>query len=109
MARASRWLVDLLIAYSKRSDLLFELVSAVERLQGKDALEPGNGSSVRSEQAPRVWRVSDRLSETDVCGLVASYRAGTIARDLAEQFKIGKSSVKQLLRDRGIRRTTPAA
>jgi hypothetical protein len=99
--------VNLLIAYSKRSDLLFELVRAVERPRSTDGLEPEKGGSVRSEQAPRVWRVSDRLSEADLCNLVSCYHAGTTARELAEQFNISKSSVKQLLRDRGIRRTTP--
>lgn len=97
---------DLLRAYSKRSDLLFELVSAVERLQVKDVRTVDTGRSVRSEQAPRVWRISDRLTEADIRSLVSSYRAGTTARELAEQFKISKSSVKQILRERGIRRTS---
>jgi DNA-directed RNA polymerase specialized sigma24 family protein len=100
--------VDLLRAYSKRSDLLFELVSAVERLQVEDGQTADTGRSVRSEQAPRVWRICDRLSEADIRSLVSSYRVGTTARELAEQFKISKSSVKQILRERGIRRTSPA-
>lgn len=98
-------LVDLLIAYSKRLDLLSALVSAVERLRANDADEPETRRSVRSEQAPRVWRVSDRLSEADLCSLVSGYLAGITARALAERFKISKSSVKRLLRERGIRRT----
>jgi hypothetical protein len=77
----------------------------VEHLRAKDAAEPETGYSVRSEQAPRVWRVSDRLSEADLCRLVCCYRAGTTARELAEQFNISKSSVKRLLRERGVRRT----
>jgi hypothetical protein len=102
-------MVDLLMSYSKRSDLLFELVSAVERLRSTDSLEPEKGGSVRSEQAPRVWRISDRLSETDIRDLISRYQAGTTSRELAEQFGISQSSVKQLLRDWRIRRTTPAA
>jgi len=97
--------LDLLIAYSKRLDLLSALLSAVERLRAKDADEPETGRSVRSEQAPRVWRVSDRLSEADLCSLASGYLAGSTARELAERFKISKSSVKRLLRERGIRRT----
>jgi predicted DNA binding protein len=100
-------MVDLLRAYSKRSDLLFELASAVERLQLKDVWTADTGRSVRSEQAPRVWRISDRLTEADIHSLASSYGAGTTARELAEQFKISKSSVKQILRERGIRRTSP--
>ncbi len=98
--------MDLLRAYSKRSDLLFELASAVERLQVKDARTADTGRSVRSEQAPRIWRISDRLTKADIHSIVSSYRAGTTAWRLAEQFK---SSVKQILRERGIRRTSPAA
>jgi DNA invertase Pin-like site-specific DNA recombinase len=80
----------------------------VERLQTEDARTVDTGRSVRSEQAPRVWRIYDRLSEADIRSLVSSYRVGTTARELAEQFKISKSSVKQILRERGIRRTSPA-
>jgi DNA-directed RNA polymerase specialized sigma24 family protein len=107
MPRSMAWAftVNLLIAYSKRLDLVSELVSAVERLRAKDADEPETGRSVRSEQAPCVWRVSDRLSEAELHSLVSHYLAGITARELAEQFKISKSSVKRLLRERGIRRT----
>jgi predicted DNA binding protein len=107
--RPEEVVVDLLRAYSKRSDLLFELASAVECLQLKDVWTADTGRSVRSEQAPSVWRISDRLTEADIRSLASSYRAGTAARELAEQFKISKSSVKQILRERGIRRTSPAA
>jgi DNA-directed RNA polymerase specialized sigma24 family protein len=99
-------MVDLLLAYSKRLDLLSELVSAVERLQARDGEAPKTGRSVRSDQAPQVWRVSDRLSEAERHSLVSHYLAGITARELAERFKISKSSVKRLLRERGIRRTT---
>ncbi len=101
--------MDLLGAYSKRLDLVSELVNAVDRLRATNVQEPEKGRSVRSEQAQRPWRVSDRLSEADLCNLALRYRAGTTGRELAEQFKISKSTVKRLLRERGIRRTTPAA
>jgi DNA-directed RNA polymerase specialized sigma24 family protein len=80
-------------------DLLSALVSTVERLRANDADEPETGRSVRCEQAPRVWRVSDRLSEAELHSLVSGYLAGITARELAEQFKISKSSVKRLLRE----------
>jgi hypothetical protein len=95
------------MAYSKRPDLLFELVSGVERLKVKDTRTVDTDRSVRSEQAPRIWRISDRLTEADIHSIVSSYCAGTMAWELAEQFKISKSSVKQILRERGIRRTSP--
>jgi DNA-directed RNA polymerase specialized sigma24 family protein len=92
------------MAYSKRLDLLSELVSAVEHVRVGDGAEPATGRSVRSGQAPRVWRVSDRLDEADLSSLVSCYRSGATARELAERFDISKSSVKRLLRERGIRR-----
>jgi hypothetical protein len=95
-SRRSRTVVDLLIAYSKRLDLVSELVSAVGGLQAKEAQQPETARSVRSGQAPRVWRVNDRLSEADLCSLISSYRAGMTAREVAEQFNISKSSVKRL-------------
>ncbi len=101
--------MDLLRAYSKRPDLLFELVSAVEHLQVKDTQTADTWRSVRSEHAPRVWRISDRLTEADIHSIVSSCRAGRTARELAEQFKISKSSVKQILRERGIRRASYVA
>jgi hypothetical protein len=101
--------VDLLIAYSKHLDLVSELVNAVERLRASDPRELETVRSVRSEQTPRVWRVRDRLNEADMHNLVSGYRTGTTARELAEQFNISKSSIKRLLRERGIRRTTLSA
>ncbi len=100
--------MDLLIAYSKRLDLVSELVNAAGSLRAKEAQQPETARSVRSGQAPRVWRVSDRLSEADPCSLVSGYRAGTTARELAEQFNISKSSVKRRLRQRDARRSVPA-
>jgi hypothetical protein len=48
-----------------------ELVSVTERLRATNTQEPEKECSVRSGQAPRVWRVSDRLSEADLCNLVS--------------------------------------
>ncbi len=96
--------MDLLIAYSKRLDLVSELVNAVGGMRAREAQQPETARSVRSGQAPRMWRVSDRLSEADLCSLVCGYSTGTTARELAEQFNISKSSVKRRLRERGARR-----
>lgn len=96
--------MDLLIAYSNRLDLVSELVNAVERLRVRDGDGPETGRSVCSAQVPRVWRVRDRLSESDLGSLVSCYRAGTTARMLGAQFNISTSSVKRLLRERKARR-----
>ncbi|WP_390623907.1 helix-turn-helix domain-containing protein [Fodinicola feengrottensis] len=60
--------------------------------------------SVRSDCAPRVWRISDRLDEAAVSTLIASYRSGVTAVELAKRFDISKSSVKRILRERSVRR-----
>jgi hypothetical protein len=97
-------MVDLLMAYSKRSDLLFDLARAVEQLCGGGVDERGGVCSVRSEYAARVWRVRDRLSEANIGSLISHYQTGATARELAEHFNIGITSVKRLLREYGVRR-----
>jgi len=89
------------VAYSKRCDLLFDLVSMRGRLQGTEVGESGGARSVRCEQAPRVWRVRDRLNEADVQRWVFCFREGVTVRELADLFSIGISSVKRLLREHG--------
>src|SRR5260370_17112812 len=49
-------------------------------------------------------RICDRLSDQDIAQLIASFKAGTPKRILAEQFGSGIKSVKKLLRERGVRR-----
>lgn len=100
--------MDLLVRYSKQVDRVSELVSAVHRLRGGDAGEPVR-VSVRSADRPRVQqRVLDRLSESELCRMVAEAHAGTTNRVLAERYAMSESTVKRILRKRGVRRT-PAA
>ncbi|WP_130348430.1 hypothetical protein [Herbihabitans rhizosphaerae] len=96
------------MAYSNRSDLLVDLLKAVDRLQRAGAAPVSERRSVRCERVPRVWRVRDRLSEADVRELVSAYLSGVTARELADRFAIGLSSVKRLLREHGARRTATA-
>jgi len=96
-------LVDLLIAYSNRSDVLFDLVRAVERVGAAGVGGPDVDHSVRSGRAPRAWRVADRLSEGDLRNLVSRRLDGATVRQLAEEFDIGLTSVKRLLRDQRAR------
>lgn len=97
-------MVDLLMAYSKRLDLLFQLASAVERLQGGDVGKSGGARSVRSERTLRVWRVSDRLDDADVQHLISCYRGGVTVRASAEHFKISMTNVKRLMRKHHVAR-----
>jgi hypothetical protein len=100
-------LVDLLVAYSKRVDLISELVSASERLKTVNGHEAEVGHSVRSERSVRAWRISDRLTETELGELICNFQRGKPVRELVAQYKITKSSGKPLLRQQGIRRATP--
>lgn len=100
--------MDLLVAYSKQMDRVSELVSAVERLRVGDAGEPV-WVSVRSAEGPRVQqRVMDRLGEDGLCRLASEFRAGATKRELAERYAMSESTVKRILRKRGVRRAPTA-
>ncbi len=91
------WLVDLLRRYSNRPDLCYDLAQAVRRVQ-----EPGIKSSQsvpsRSRDA-RHMRISERLTGAQIQALIARYRTGCTAKDLAVEYGIGTTSVKRILRD----------
>ena len=55
--------------------------------------------SVNSEHESRPWRVADRLSEDDLQSLIKRYHNGVTRRELAEEFKIGMTTLKRLLRE----------
>lgn len=100
--------MDLLIAYSKQVDRVSELVSAVERLRVGDVGEPVR-VSVRSADGTRVQqRVMDRLGEAGACRLVSEFRVGVTTRELAEGYAMSQSTVKRILRKRGVRRNFSA-
>jgi hypothetical protein len=96
--------VDLLMSYSKRLDLTSSLVTAMGRVQDASQDEPSGALSVQSEQAPRGWRVSDRVTQDGLTDLVSAFRQGTTIRVLAERFGISESSVKRRLRAQGVGR-----
>lgn len=100
--------MELCSRYSNRDDLLEPLVRVLEQInqdllvsEPKDQLVSADGAT------PKAWRVADRLSPTDLANLVASYRGGTTIRDLAEQFNLGTTTVKRLLREHGARKRRP--
>lgn len=91
--------MDLLTAYSKRSDLADALVRAVHQIQRARERSSRQPQSVQSEgKSGRQWRVADRLTETDVRLLVVAFEGGTPKWKLAEQYGVSESSVKRLLR-----------
>lgn len=99
-------MVDLLMSYSNRPDLRDELASVVSRLEGDESDHSTTVSqSVANRHTPQSRRLSDRLDEAAIQELVESFKAGMPKHKLAVQYGIGLSSVKNLLRERGIRRT----
>jgi hypothetical protein len=72
-------LVDLLRTYSNHVAVLSELISAVDRLQSMDPAESSVVLSVQSERTGPRRRITDRLSETELCNLINTYSAGTPA------------------------------
>lgn len=57
-----------------------------------------------SYHRPRRWRIRDRLSEQDIAALIVAFKAGTPKRVLAQRYGIAERSLKQLLRERGVKR-----
>jgi DNA invertase Pin-like site-specific DNA recombinase len=51
---------------------------------------------------PTSGRVTFRLADADIQQLVADYRAGSAARDLAERYGLARSTVVGLLRKQGV-------
>lgn len=52
----------------------------------------------------RPWALHRRLRPEDVDAIVAGFRAGQRQVDLAARFGVSRSSVKRILRERGVRR-----
>ena len=96
--------MELVRRYSNRADLLERLQRVAVRAGslGEQAYE--DGDTVRG-RTPRVWRVRDRLTDDDINGLIADFLAGIPKRVLAEQHGVSFSTVKNILRQHGVRRT----
>lgn len=93
------------MSYSNPGDLLFDLVRASGQLNADRFGVSGEARSVGSGRPIRMWRVRDRLDDAGVRRLISAYRDGATTRQLAEQFGIGMTSVKRLLREHLVRRT----
>ena len=92
-------LVDLIRAYSNRTDLRDDLRRATQRLEraaGELHTEPVSVST--TARVGRKWALTERLSEEDVRGLVEGFRTGTPKHKLAKRYDISVSSVKRILR-----------
>jgi transcriptional regulator of aromatic amino acid metabolism len=101
-------LVELLRRSSNRPDLLNPLVNALKKIKNDTPDTEPDLASVRGNE-PSVWRVTDRLSPSDVDTLIKSYQAGSTGRLLAERYNISTATVKRLLREHGVRKQRPRA
>lgn len=94
--------VDLLSAYSNRQAQLEGMEDVLARIAESDKADlPGIGAS---EARTRWWSMTDRLSAAEIETLAERYRSGVKAAHLAAEYNISLSSVKRLLRARGVRR-----
>lgn len=87
-------MMELCRRYSNRPNLLNPLFSALDKIK-KDT--PGTEPDlvpVRGKEAG-VWRITDRLSLSDVDTLIKSYRAGSTARLLAERYSVSTATAKR--------------
>jgi len=100
-------LVELLRRYSNRDDLVKPLVSVLKRISEEPPVREEDQLVSADGSTPRAWQLSDRLTPADVNALVKYYLAGSTIRALAEQYDIGISSVKRLLRQHGARKQRP--
>ena len=94
--------MDLLVAYSKRPDLLHDLNEAVGQL-GRTQTDKGSShTSVRSvpRSTKRPQPLQDRLSADDQRAILERFEAGVLQRQLAREYGISVRSVGRLLRKR---------
>lgn len=92
-------LVDLIRAYSNRSDLLDDLERAVRQLARVSKEPREERQSVGSTgRVGRVWAMSERLGKDAINEIIRGYEAGVIQVELAERAGISLSSVKRILR-----------
>lgn len=94
--------MELVSYYSNRPDILDDL-----RRTCAAVFEPDDYLAVPDPlpvPGGRDWRLRDRLSDEDLQAIIAEFLAGTPKHVLAHRYSISLSSLKNILRDRGIRR-----
>ncbi|MGH3710977.1 MAG: hypothetical protein ACRDRQ_23370 [Pseudonocardiaceae bacterium] len=80
-------MVDLLAAYSNRSDLREQLQQATAILSKEAQRDDETGFSADGEvrSAPRWWSLRDRFCPEDLQTMIDLYRSGTTAKQVAEK------------------------
>ena len=92
--------------YSNRPDPLGSLINLLQKIKNGTPDDHEQDLVSVSGNTANVWRVSDRLSETDVRTLLDAYRTGTTTRTLAARYNVGTSTIKRLLKEHQVRRRT---
>jgi len=103
--------VDLLVAYSNRSDLREQLQRAAVILseEARQDDEPNSDAGGEVRSATRWWSLRDRFSPDDLQTMIDLYKSGTTAKQVAEKFGVSVRSVTRLLHQHGIHRERKAA
>jgi FixJ family two-component response regulator len=98
--------VDLLVAYSNRSDLREQLqqVAVILSEAARQDDEPDSSADGEVRSATRWWSLRDRFSPEDLQIMIDLCKTGTTARQVAEKFNVSERSVTRLLRQHGVHR-----
>lgn len=95
--------MEIVIHYSNTPDLLSDLRRTVQAVT-EMIVEDDEPDLSTTAPVDRSWQIKDRLTPADIDQLVESFKAGTTIPDLVARYGISRSSVKTLLRKRGVRR-----
>lgn len=78
------------------------LVRYLRQYEGMDASMLPTAEATSQQYRPHA--IDRRLSETDIQTIIAEFLSGTPKHELARRYSVSLSSIKSLLRRRGIRR-----
>jgi DNA-directed RNA polymerase specialized sigma24 family protein len=97
--------VELVRRYSNHADLQERLSQAARKITPTtdQDQEPPDDTSVSGRDG-RAWKVSDRLSDELVEAIIERFLAGEAKHALATRYGVSLSSIKRLLRQKGVRR-----
>lgn len=96
-------MVEIVTHYSNTPELLSDLRRTVQVVTEMSVEDDEPDLSITAP-VDRPWRVRDRLSPADIDQLVESFKDGSTIPELVSCYGISLSSIKTLLRQRGVRR-----
>ena len=93
-------MVDVLLAYLNRGDLVHGLQETVRQIRqavgGGDT--PAQSVKTITRDGGRKRKLSNRLTNDQIRHLVAAFEAGATRMELAKRYRIGRTSLAKLLR-----------